>query len=424
MPEIMRTDDAPLESTDAFCIMPFVHLHVTHDGAVTPCCAAPTSPELSFGNIKQQSISTIWNGDQMQEFRARMRAGQRDVRCTGCYDKEAAGWVSLRRITNEKYAEESRQVRAEQVVSVPAPAPVYVDVRFSNHCNFRCRICGPASSSAWHNDAVALGWVARGTPARITCSDDVEQLWRQLRALAPELKEVYFAGGEPMLMEEHYQFLELLLEVGNTALRLQYNSNFSQLGFKHWDAVALWRQFPDVTISASLDGMGARGEYQRSNQRWIDVIANRARLRAEAPHVKFLITPALSVFNVLHLPDFDREAIESGLIERFDLIPSLLVRPAEYNIQILPPALKALARARIDTHLAWLQRGANGDHGAQAKFVLQQWQNVSAYIDASSATQLIPAFLQRTAALDYLRGEQFASVFPELALLTMANSEQ
>ncbi|MCB1598533.1 MAG: twitch domain-containing radical SAM protein [Xanthomonadales bacterium] len=412
-----------LDDGDAFCVMPFVHLHITHDGAVTPCCAAPTTADLSFGNINQQPIAGIWNGPAMQEFRARMRAGQRDERCIGCHDKEGAGWVSLRNISNRKYAEEARRARTQPDGPAPIPAPIYVDIRFSNFCNLRCRICGPTSSSAWHSDAVALGWTRPGSPARLKCSEDPTELWRQLRVLAPDLKEVYFAGGEPMVMDEHYQFLELLRDVGNTGIKLQYNTNFSLLNFKRWDAPTLWQDFSDITVSASLDGMGARGEYQRSNQRWSDVLANRARLRTEVPHVKFLITPAVSVFNLLHLPEFDRAAIESGLIQRFDLIPSLLVRPVEYNIQILPPALKRLARERIEAHLTWLTLDDGCRDGEQRAFVIQQWKNILRYLDAGSMTQRIPAFLERTAVLDRLRGENFATVFPELASLASADCE-
>lgn len=414
----MHDNQPALGADDAFCIMPFVHLHITHDGAVTPCCQAPTAAALSFGNINQQSIESIWNGPGLQQFRSRMHAGQRDERCHGCYSKEADGWVSLRSITNHKYADQIPRLRSGPLAAAPVPAPIYVDVRFSNYCNFRCRICGPVSSSAWHQDAVALGWVAPGSPARSKCADDPAQLWRQLRQLAPNLQEVYFAGGEPMLMEEHYQLLEMLIELGNTRVKLQYNSNFSTLDFKSWDAPSLWRNFSDVTVSASLDGMGPRGEYQRSNQRWTDVLAHRARLRRDAPHVKFLITPTVSLFNSLHLPDFNKTAVADGLIGAFDFIPSLLQRPAEYSIQALPPALKVQARRLIEDHLIWLE-GQDGDL-APRSFVLQQWANVLRYLDAASSAQLIPQFLAKTATLDRLRGEDFAATFPELAVLAAA----
>ncbi len=401
------------DAADAFCVMPFVHLHITHHGTVTPCCQAPTSADLSFGNINEQPIEAIWNGPALQRFRNRMLAGERDERCVGCYSKEDVGWVSLRNITNNKYAEQARLARNGQGAS--ATAPVYIDIRFSNHCNLRCRICGPTSSSAWHQDAVALGWLAAGSPARSKATADPAQLWQQLRSLASGLEEVYFAGGEPLLMEEHYQLLEMLLELGNTKVRLQYNSNFSTLEFKSWRATDLWRHFSDVTLSASLDGMGTRGEYQRSNQRWADVQQNSVRLRSEAPHVKLLITPTVSVFNVLHLPEFNRAVAEAGMIEAFDFIPSLLVRPADYSAQILPDALKAEARRRIEAHLVWLGRQVGNE--PQRSFVLQQWGNVLRYMDAASTAHLIPDFLTKTAVLDGMRRENFFQTFPELAPL-------
>lgn len=412
----MGSEGHPADPDDTFCVMPFVHLHIAQDGAVLPCCQAPTSEALSFGNINRQSIAEIWNGPGLQQFRRKMRAGDRDERCAGCYSKEAEGFMSLRRVSNDKYAGQISHIRAQPEDPAPMPEPVYIDVRFSNHCNFRCRICGPTSSSAWHQDAVALGWLPRGSPARSRITDDPVRLWQQLRDLAPHLQEVYFAGGEPLLMEEHYQLLEMFIELGNSQVRLQYNSNFSVLDFKSWDATDLWRQFTDVTVSASLDGMGARGEYQRSNQRWADVLVNRELLRRKAPHVRFLITPAVSLFNVLHLPEFNRAAVDDGLIGAFDFIPSLLVRPAEYSIRTLPSDLKAKARQQIEVHLAWLE--TQSADAEQRGFVLRQWASVLRHMDAGSSAHLIPDFLTKTAALDRLRGESWLQVFPELAGLT------
>jgi organic radical activating enzyme len=106
--------------------------------------------------------------------------------------------------------------------------PVYFDIRFSNVCNFRCRICGPWSSHSWFNDAKVVGY-DNGNLRLTKAIDDLSSFFEQLKKILPQTEEIYFAGGEPTLMEEHYALLDLLLVQGLTKINLQYNANFSTL---------------------------------------------------------------------------------------------------------------------------------------------------------------------------------------------------
>ena len=81
-----------------------------------------------------------------------------------------------------------------------------------------------------------------------------------------------------MLMDEHYKMLELLIEKNLTHVRLIYNTNFSELTYKKRDVLTMWKQFDSVSVGASLDGMGARGEYMRKGTVWNDIEDNRKRL--------------------------------------------------------------------------------------------------------------------------------------------------
>lgn len=395
--------------------MPWVHLHVTQYGTVTPCCQAPWQAEHAFGDINKESIDEIWNGKGIRTFRKSMLKDQMDDRCERCYVKEASGWKSLRQITNEKYKDHLDRVKGtDRKGRTPGQQPIYLDIRFSNICNLKCRICGPWSSSQWYKDAVTLGMIDPKSAPLTYATENEDAFFEQLAALAPELEEIYFAGGEPLLMEQHYRLLDLLIEGGHTDLYLQYNTNFSSLNLKGVDVLLKWKHFRKVGIAASLDGMGKRGEYLRKNLDWDQVIANRQRILAEAPEIEFFISPTLCSYNLLHIPDFHRTWVEEGFLNPEDFYPSLLVQPEPFNIRVLPEAIKAEAREKYTAHLSWMESQTPGSADRMAE-CLKMFRNLLVHLDSEDMTDRLPELRERTGKLDKIRGEKAEEIFPELS---------
>ncbi len=400
-----------------FCMMPWVHLHVTQLGTVTPCCQAPWGADDAFGDVNTQSLEEIWNGEPIRRFRAALLRGEADPRCARCHDKERSGLTSLRQITNDDYTHRLDWVdQTADDGSCEASRPVYFDIRFSNVCNFRCRICGPASSSRWFEDAKALGHLGDERAPVTRAAKDPARLMREIEGLVDGLDEIYFAGGEPLVMDEHYALLDLLISKRRTDVRLKYNTNLSHLRFKDKDIVSYWRQFTNVMVSASLDGSRARGELQRKEQVWSETVENAQRLRAQCPHVQLQVTPTVSVFNLLHLPDFHREWTEAGLIDVAHFWPSVLTQPAAYNIRILPEAVRQRARDLYRAHIGWIadRETAFPKHRERS---MEFWSGVLTHLDSADHSHLIGEFVQRTLVLDRLRGEATVSAFPELAAM-------
>ena len=398
--------------------MPWVHLHVTQNGTVAPCCQAPCDAKNSFGDIKEQSIDEIWYGKEMNAFRSKMLKGEKDSRCLRCYEKEDSNWISLRKITNEKYLHHLQRIeqtsKRGELANMP---PVYFDLRFSNVCNFKCRICGPWSSSKWHKDAVELGMKNESDPS-ITSAADSSILLNELEAHLDELEEIYFAGGEPLVMNDHYHVLEMLIKHNKTDVKLFYNTNFSVLNYKDYDLMKLWGNFPNINIAASLDASGERGEFLRKEQNWAQTVENRKRIADELPHVNFMISPTVYALNLLHLPDFHKEWVDAGFIEVEDFIPTMLIQPEAYNIRVLPFAIKEKARELYENHLDWMkaQFKTNGDV-EKMNHAVQQFKNVLVHLFDADHNHLLPELKKKSAELDALRGESLSTVFPELSTL-------
>jgi radical SAM protein with 4Fe4S-binding SPASM domain len=396
---------------DVFCIMPWVHFHVTQNGTVTPCCQAPWQEEFAFGNINQDSIHQIWHNEKFNSFRKNMQKNQPSLLCSQCYKKEEKGAVSMRQITNKKYAH-----YFESVKTVPNQS-VYFDLRFSNICNLKCRTCGPWSSSSWFNDAVELGLISKTKEPLTYAIKNTDIFFNELNSLLVNAEDFYFAGGEPLMMTEHYKILEELIHQKRTDILLTYNTNFSILRFKQYDILALWKNFKKLSLSVSLDASGKRGELLRKNLKWEDVIANRKALLNELPNIEFTVTPKVCVYNLIHLPDFHKEWVNDGLISAEDFIPSLLINPQELNISNLPFFYKKMAFEKYEEHLIWIEQQPFKNH-EKSNFIIGQYKTILSLLEqknqVEASTQEIIKHIDK---LDALRVENTLEVFPELRLL-------
>ena len=390
-----------------FCLMPWTNLHVRTDSSSRPCCLW-SGPSL--GNARASSIAEIWNSSVMKALRSDMMNGRSVAGCSGCYENERLGFLSMRQKNNTDL---SRHRDRERLTAPDGTLTRFsvlsLDFRFSNACNLRCRMCDPIQSSAWAADARALGLPVEGESLQKPYRD-WDTLWRELQPLLEGgLEEILFAGGEPLIMEEHYRILDFLVERNLTSVRLRYNTNFSTLRFQGRNVIDLWSHFRTVHVAASLDGAGRRGEYLRKGLDWDTVVANREELLRRCPDVVFSVFATVSLFNALHLPDFHREWVEKGYVERNKFELNILVSPESYRTQVLPKALKDRVLESYRRHQdSFLDAGGT----AARDFVA-----AAHFMQAQDYSELLPEFVAMTRRLDRLRGEDCREVFPELAAL-------
>ncbi len=368
--------------------MPWVHLHVSEKGTVKACCIA----QIPFGNVNQSSFDEIWNGDPIKMLRTNFLTGQPDKRCNVCIKQELAGAKSIRQESWEKYealSEFNTEVNEK---------PSYFDIRFSNICNFRCRTCWHAASSKWYNEAVSLKRT-KSNQAIIENIDDFEAFIDEFGSALKGAKEIYFAGGEPLITEFHYKLLEWLIHHKVTSCKLRYNTNFSHLKFKTYDVIALWRHFSTVEILASLDGYGQLGEYIRKEMDWQQILINRELLRSES-QIKFQISPTVSTLSIFHLPDFYKEALRLNLIEADGVYFNILEYPFYYNVKAFPKSQKEHIYKHYQDFFEWAK--VNNI----PKNVTNGFQSCLEYMFNEDLSSHWKAFLKETTLIDHLREEK------------------
>jgi sulfatase maturation enzyme AslB (radical SAM superfamily) len=236
-------------------------------------------------------------------------------------------------------------------------------------------------------------------------------MWEQLEPHLDYVEQIYFAGGEPLLMEEHYRILEELVQRKLFHVRLIYNTNFTHTELKGKSVFEYWKLFDSVAVGASLDDSGARGEYIRKGTDWAVVEKNRQEMLQVCPQVDFYISPTLSIMNAWHLPDFHRDWTERGLIRAQDLNVNILQDPLYYRIDIAPEEYKQRLATKYLSHIMWLrerdplERATTGFESA-IKFMM-----------ATDNTHLIDTFWNKTHKLDNIRRENIMDTIPELAAL-------
>ena len=169
------------------------------------------------------------------------------------------------------------------------------------------------------------------------------------------VEQFYFAGGEPIIMEEHLRILKELDKRKMYHVRLIYNTNFSKSKFKGTDIFELWNKFDSVSIGASLDAEGSRAELMRKGTVWKDIVANRKRMLEVCPQVDFYISSTVGLVNALHVVDFHKNWVEQGLIKPQDFNFNLLQFPLWQRMDLLPLEYKQQIKEKYEKHIQWLK---------------------------------------------------------------------
>ena len=404
--ELTEREEFLLKESKTFCIYPWIHLHAYPTGEAYPCCHAEMAHPV--GNCRKNTLNEIWRDEPMKNLREDMLSETSNPACNRCYEQEAAGFFSGRRSANKHHGHHIKKLENNPFEMT------YWDIRFSNLCNLSCRSCGHIFSSSWYADQAKLAgedWAKKNKPLNIA-GRNAKDMWEQLLPHIDYVEQIYFAGGEPLMMDEHYRILEELERRERFDVRLIYNTNFTQVKLKDRYVFDYWKKFRSVAVGASLDAMGPRAEYIRKGTDWDTVERNREQMMEICPRVDFYISPTLSIMNAWHLTDFHRDWADRGLIRPQDLNVNILQDPAHYRIDIAPMKYKQRLRVRWEEHLEWL-RPLDPLNRATVGF-----ESAITFMMSTDNTHLIENFWRKAHQLDDIRKEHLLDVLPELEALT------
>jgi hypothetical protein len=342
-----------VENGKHFCVLPWVHFHAWPDGKVMPCCIADS--DMPVGEIKSdETIIQMMNSEPYKEMRTAMMKDEPVAACKRCYDLELMGEWTMRQSHNMRrgleYVDYISDVTNDDG-SLKEFQMKYMDIRFSNICNMKCRSCGPSCSSLWSAEflenrgkEVFDEYFPKSNGKIVINNNDDQTLMAKLKPYLDDVTEVYFAGGEVIITPEHYECLDYWVENDLCdQVELTYTTNFSTLSYKKSiDLMAYWKKFPQLKIWASLDAHGAVAECIRSGTDWDRIVRNIREVKEQVPHAEFQITPTISIWNIFDFPDFWDYMVDNKFIDVETSSPrfNLATNPWYANIMILPQSTK------------------------------------------------------------------------------------
>jgi len=415
-----------------FCMAPWVHMNIGPNGDVYPCCLMPLcdmkesdsktiedstlktistecdgeSRDFKIGSLMNESLREIWNNDNMKELRRNMMSGKESNFCTTCYKEEEIGHDSLRQDMNHSYSNHYKYVKeTKEDGTFEKFNLVYWDFRLNNICNFKCRMCSPGYSSSWEQE-MRGHFNIEGEYPKI----DVDMVHQDIEPLYDIVEEIYFAGGEPLIADHHYEILNKLIQKNrNNSVRISYNTNFSTLKYKDNNVLDLWEKFPNLSISISFDGVGKRGELIRKGFDWQKFLDNFKMFRNNLPHQRISINCVVQAMNCFHIMDAQKELYMRGVIDSWDDFHlCILHNPEILSVLILDSESRKLLGEKIKYHIQ------NYLVPAKAHKSIKQYMSILKLLSTEKKDYLIPSFKSYMSALDVIRNENCLEVFPEL----------
>ena len=328
----MKLND--LSST--FCIVPWIQLAIDVNGTLKPCCYYSQESEYKFGKISKDNIIDIWNGDKNKQLRIDLLNGVKHKGCDYCYDIEKFS-ESRRQFMNRNWVENNPGI-IDTILNNTLSDGTYLkneleffDFRFSNVCNFSCRMCQPIYSTE------KLKKFDVEIPENYNI-ENIAEWFDNNKQYLQNLKVIYLAGGEPFLHKQHYQLLHWLID-NNLDPMFYYQTNGSILKYGKEDIFELWKHFTKIKVSISIDGFGDVGEYIRTGYKDEVVLPNIEKIKNEIGEENVILHYTVQACNIYFITEFFEECLNRKLVPADQIIFNQLIDPVELEWTKLPKPL-------------------------------------------------------------------------------------
>jgi len=361
----------PIEKPNTLCMAPWTHTYLSPQTERRMCCAS-REPAQNFeqyidtaagtGRYIPITLDQHWNSEHMKSVRRRMMAGEILPECDVCNNKllntdvyRSYFWG----LFGHKYEEAMRLTREDGFTEMQ---PVSWDYRFSNLCNFKCRMCGDMLSSAWETEEKRHNmvdwtnpknnWMRPEIKREITRFQDSQIEAEFAKAVEQHrIEEIYWVGGEPLMYEQHWRYMRRIIELGDgPKLYARYNTNLSRVDYNGNDLYRdILQSIRDWQICASLDGTGVIGEYIRTGLNYVQWKENFARGLDIAHHRRQMrIDFTLTLPGLFEIQKIQELAEEFGvdILAKvvFSFSPDIIMSPLSLPREILDSILDDLIK--------------------------------------------------------------------------------
>ena len=337
---------------DKFCVLPWVSLETSPIGTVRPCCLTDeeiTSNQGDKFDLATANLGEVQDSNYMRNLRQEFLDNKKPRTCRKCWNEERSGRTSKRMHTLDRL----KHMLTDSEWTADAKPLMFLDLKLGNICNLKCRICGSWSSSTFA--AEELNFIDKSEDKKSNFHYTMlkqgawprenNQFWDQIHNILDQIQYIEFTGGEPFMIQEHFQLLQGIVDKGiANNVEIHYNTNGTQFPLV---GPEIWKHFKTVEIAFSIDDVGTRFEYQRSNASWSEVQNNIARfknIQTQLPNLQLQVCSTVNVFNVMYLEDLATWIDQ----QTFNFVYWNMMHEAYYfSISTLPESAKELAIQRL-----------------------------------------------------------------------------
>jgi MoaA/NifB/PqqE/SkfB family radical SAM enzyme len=437
--------------TEKFCPLPWIIQAIRNDGNLRACSNSHSSVSKgllhkangSVYNAGVDNLAEAYNSEDLKSLRLSMLENKTNPICARCDREEAQGVRSRRKVESENWSHQFTIEDAKAITSIDGAVstmPIYLDMRFGNKCNLKCRSCSPTDSSFWYEDHAELWGQTSFNDGNKKINliregsklvEDTEMyrwyenpgFWEQMFQRLQNVEQIHTVGGEPLLIDQHFTLLEKCIEM-NIAhkITVEYNSNITVIPEKAW---ALWSHFKRINIGASIDGVGRVNDYIRHPSKFENIFNNLKKIDQSPDNIFCWIATTVQVYNAHHLPELMKWVVKNKFnkVQRFLGMPILnchpLHNPQFLSTKILPAPIKEWISELYAECNVWMEENAHlylEKEWAEAT-IIHVKEILSAYeahMQSEDLSNLLPKFMTYTKGLDSIRKESFEHSIPEL----------
>lgn len=363
----------PNSPNKVFCMAPWTHTYISPQSERRMCCASreehsfqkqyiDSSNDEKYGTVTESktalddynpiSLKEHWNSEYMRDIRVKLMRGEEIPQCDVCNHnllmegESYRGWFTGV-LFKDKILEAFEKTDDTGYTTME---PISFDYRFSNLCNFKCRMCGEQLSSTWETEKkIHNMWTPEKQPFMIP---DIKSAMQDFQAnvVEPEFRdavsrgiveEMYWVGGEPLMYDVHWWTLEEMLKNGSAKnCYMRYNSNLSRVQFGQKNLYEYLPHFKDWMMCASIDGTGEIVEYIRTGikwDKWLDNFKQGLALPGGKDKMKLDLTiTAPGMFSLKELFDLSIE-LDVEIITKitFAFHPDIMWSPTSWPREVL-----------------------------------------------------------------------------------------
>jgi MoaA/NifB/PqqE/SkfB family radical SAM enzyme len=330
------------------CVLPWVSVETSPLGEIRPCCLAKDPILDTDGNALHLSSTTLtaaYNSEYMRNLRQQFLQGSKPETCSRCWDEEAAGRTSKRMNSSKRL---SHFIQSVDFTKLDSDNLIFLDLKLGNICNLKCRICGSYSSSKWAQEELDI--YSKNTTAKSNLKQgrwprESKDFWLDLTQILNNTRYIEFTGGEPFLIDEHFDLLQQAVDAGIAKdIEIHYNTNTTTVPTR---GLELWPHFKLVEIALSIDDIDARFEYQRYGANWQqaqDNLSEFMKLRQQHNNIVLQCCLTVNALNVYYLD----ELIDWVVKQKFNYVHFNMLHDAWYfNIRNLNAKAKEMVTEKF-----------------------------------------------------------------------------